>query len=377
MGPNPATLVTPGAHVTGRELWPNGSASAYDWRRAVGTFQRVAPRKAGLDEVIWARPTPRKKPCGTPCVAHCIAGQPRDFTDVRGIWKGIRHRLRGLSPDPVIFAAIAASAMREARAGGATGEGEAAERVRTDTRAVGDEAFRPALEYIQVDRALLYREECETGACLAEGAGLSCGGARELGLTAHFNERTNEFHSFPDVQLRRFQTCMHLVREYERDHGITFDFVSRQRPDGYWAKAPWPRARDLRPAVPTLYLSQWAACYGGADWFYLAPRRVADIVARFADEMSCERLKHPKIMPYCSGCLGNECWLAAWMVANGVALERTWLDVIPAKFANPVLVANDSRSLKVHGGGAGGAKRDAARAAAGRVFGRGRAALEK
>merc|ERR1712232_1400723 len=146
--------------------------------------------------------------------------------------------------------------------------------------------------YMDVDRALLLDESCHFGHCLKKG-----------GVVANIC----------DVQLRRFQTCMNLVREWERDKSMSFVWVTRHRPDVYWV------GRSVNPRSPrfdrnNVYLHSWAACgYGGADWFFFAGRDKADVIARMPDEFSCEMYRQVGILPQpCFYCLGCECTMVAW-----------------------------------------------------------------
>merc|ERR1712028_154754 len=101
-----------------------------------------------------------------------------------------------------------------------------------------------------------------------------------------FDPRKGVVANICDVQFRRFQTCMNLVREYEADQHVAFKWVTRQRPDVYW-KGFAGKFDGLDPNQ--VYLHAWAACgYGGADWFYFTGRKTADVLARFSDEFSCE-----------------------------------------------------------------------------------------
>merc|ERR1719506_485963 len=86
----------------------------------------------------------------------------------------------------------------------------------------------------------------------------------------------------------------------------------------------------------TVYLHAWIACgFGGGDWFYMAPRKLANVLARFPDEMTCEKMKQPGVLPGkpCADCMGCECMLVAWLYSNGAKVDRMpWNDYSPAKF---------------------------------------------
>merc|ERR1712216_845210 len=84
-----------------------------------------------------------------------------------------------------------------------------------------------------------------------------------------------------------------------------------------------------------VYLHVWAACgYGGADWFYFANRRNADVIARFPDEFSCSHYLQKGVLPNpCAYCLGCECSLVAWLTFNNVRFKAMpFNDYMPAKF---------------------------------------------
>merc|ERR1711998_434925 len=110
-------------------------------------------------------------------------------------------------------------------------------------------------------------------------------------------------------------TCLNLIREYENDHSMTFDWVTRQRPDVYWVE---PAGKVSRLDKKYVHLHTWAACgYGGADWFYFTGRHNADVIGRFADEFSCQHYKQKGVLPVpCKACLGCECSLVAWLLTN-------------------------------------------------------------
>merc|ERR1719491_2865986 len=103
---------------------------------------------------------------------------------------------------------------------------------------------------------------------MQKSAGLSCA-AKPLRLTAQYDKKTRNVTNICDVQVRRFQTCMHLVREYEQDHSVTFEWITRQRPDVYWQKPPGDISLLKKNVV---YFREWRWCgYGNGDWFYMVP----------------------------------------------------------------------------------------------------------
>mmetsp|Transcript_50526 Transcript_50526/g.130174 ORF Transcript_50526/g.130174 Transcript_50526/m.130174 type:complete len:91 (-) Transcript_50526:249-521(-) len=82
------------------------------------------------------------------------------------------------------------------------------------------------------------------------------------------------------------------------------------------------------------------ACYGGFDWWYAMPRRSADVIARFRDEISCTDLDQEEILggdPYyskpteCFRALGCEGWLAAWMWRQKLPFDHLHEFPWPAK----------------------------------------------
>lgn len=298
---------------TGGALWPTGMPSKYEWSNAIGRIQKVPRRMMGVEENIFSAARPPGVPvCGHPCVVHCVAGQPRDLVNVPGMVKAMRYRLfAAMSEHAVVVAVLIASALM----GNGGSEGDPGF-VRSVTGSVTNKMLLPVLENLGVDRALILREKCSSINCIRKHAGFSCDG-KALGLTAFVDRKSGKLHNICDVQFRRFQTCMHLVREYEQDHSVTAHWVTRQRPDVYWTQPCGP-VSDIKPT--SVYLHSWAACgYGGGDWFYAAPRKHADVIARFADEMTCERLQRDRILPRpCANCLGCECMLVAWLLSNGI-----------------------------------------------------------
>jgi len=336
-----STCVGP-LHRSGGPVWPPGGASSYDWKRAAGKFYQVPTRRCGLQETLWASKSsaslssqstsssstdsgmhPRRRLCGDPCVAHCVAGQPRELLEFQGLMKSIKQRLfEGFSKAPVVFAVFSANLMN----GVAPKEGMSAF-VRAEVPAVSDKAFLPVLEYMQMDRVLILREDCTTGECMARSNGFVCD-ANELGLLDYFDKKTCKLYDLCDVQHRRFQTCMHLVREYEVVERRRFDWVTRQRPDVYWMKPPPGGVAALMK--DSVYVAQslpWGRSFGGIDWFFAAPRGFADVLARFPDEMTCARLKRPEVLPRlfdrtaeanCETDCGCECFLAAWLYSQDV-----------------------------------------------------------
>merc|ERR1711970_898568 len=62
---------------------------------------------------------------------------------------------------------------------------------------------------------------------------------------------------------------------------------------------------------------------GWADWFLIIPRRLADVLVRMPDEMTCQKLKHKLILPNpCSRCLACECMLLGWLANQSVRFEQ-------------------------------------------------------
>merc|ERR1719238_2273551 len=134
----------------------------------------------------------------------------------------------------------------------------------------------------------MIEEPCKDGLCLEEHSGITCD-AKDLGLTAQYDKKTGKLSVFCDVQIRRFQSCMHLVREYEQDRSVNFDFVTRPRPDVYIAEVS---GLASKLSTKYVYTKIYAACgYGGMDWQYIAPRFAADVIARFPDDMKCHHMK--------------------------------------------------------------------------------------
>jgi hypothetical protein len=185
------------------------------------------------------------------------------------------------------------------------------------------------MEDIGVHRALLLSEACQQPSCM-ENPALQCD-ARELGLKDLFNKSDNKVHHICDVQVKRFQTCMNMVTAYEHEHSVSFNWVTRSRPDVYWLKPIGP-VMELERAA---HFHAWNVAYGGADWFYALPREYADVLARFPDEASCSQLQHPDIQKNCE-ILGCECWVASWMLQQKVPFKQfvgtNSNSCIPAKF---------------------------------------------
>jgi len=251
--------------------------------------------------------------------------------DVPGLYKSIKHRLIDkLSDDSVVFGFFPITGMR----GGSHGGDGAAAYIRTVTDGLTPERMVPSMNYMQMDRAVLITEPCRDGTCLQKSAGITCD-ALDLGLTNQYDKKTGKLNVFCDVQIRRFQSCMHLVREYEQDEKVDFAFVTRPRPDVYIAEVSGPARKLSRKWV---YTKGYAACgYGGMDWLYIAPRHAADVIARFPDDMKCDMMKRNDILPRpCKDCLGCECMLAAWLLSNDLTFSHLpWDGMIPLKFCGP------------------------------------------
>lgn len=306
---------------------------AFPWADAVKKLHQM-PSSSEVTETIWSSGTEHK--CGSPCVAHCIAGQPRDFSNVPGLRKALKHRVfERFSPDPLVFAVFATSAYHHAPDGAPKGD----ERITHDgvegfTRTIIEEmrndslaALVEGMEEIGVQRALLLNESCHDPSCM-ENPSLQCD-ANDLGLSSGFDERDGKLHHICDIQFKRFQTCMTLVRDYEQEHGMKFDWVTRNRPDVYWVKPIIP-ASELQNHV---YVTPWNVAYGAIDWFFAMPRGDADVFSQFTEGATCSQLHHPKILPACATSLGCECWMASWLYQNNVNFAQ--LDVAPytvAKF---------------------------------------------
>jgi hypothetical protein len=253
----------------------------------------------------------------------------------KGLVKSIKHRLfEQFSDAPVIFAVLALGALNGTGElpGAGVPEGKTGF-VRTPQTEVKNEELLPSFQYLGVDRALLLREECTTGICLQKDSRLKCN-AKQLGLHNFFDNSTGVHSNMCEVQVSRFRDSLELVRGYEYEHQVKFDWVTRPRPDIYFLR-PAPSALTL--TSDNVYVSPWAACgYGGMDWFYAVPRQYADTVADFTSSVSCSDYhSNPDISHKCSACLGCECWLAAWMYAKKVPFrELPWAWFTPSKFCN-------------------------------------------
>jgi hypothetical protein len=307
---------------------PSRRLSARDWTAAAGKFTQIGARREGVTETIWATSNSTAKKCGSPCVAHCIAGQPRDMIHVKGLWKSIKYRLfEQFSHNPVIFALLAMGAEKMESAREEGGEGY----VRQQQESVDDEDVRPSLEFLGVDRALLLREACTTGSCLQEGLRLKCD-AKKLGNPNPFDEKTGKYTNMCEIQVSRFRDALELVRDYEDEHKMKFDWVTRPRPDVYFTR---PVAPVTMLDTNSVHVSPWAACgFGGMDWFYAMPRKFADTYAEFSTGVSCDDyFTDANIATQCNKCLGCECWQAAWMMKKNLTFTKLpWQWFIPGKF---------------------------------------------
>jgi len=312
---------------------PSRKLTAADWGIAAGIFVQIQSRREGVEETLYAKPGVHVHKCGRPCVAHCIAGQPREMIHFKGLWKSMKHRLfEQFSESPVVFALLAMGAVSPpvSDSGAPVVEGTAGF-VRTPQGEVSNEDMLPSLTYLGVDRALLLREACTTGECLAKGLKLNCR-ASELGIKALVDKKTGMYSNLCELQVSRFRDALELVRDYEEEHKMRFDWVTRPRPDVFFTRPVTP-ASTLDPN--SAHVSPWAQCgYGGMDWFYALPRKHADTVALFSNGVPCSDYKsRPEIAATCDSCPGCECWLAAWMFAKNVPFVKLpWQWFTPAKF---------------------------------------------
>lgn len=318
----------------GAPALPSREFTPQDWQGATGKFVQISPRRGNeVNETLWAKPKAAGIPahkCGKPCAAHVIAGQPRDMLNVKGLWKSIKHRLfEKFSDSPVVFAVLALGESKNKHNAGLDEGTEGY--VRTQQEEVADQAVLPALEYMGVDRALLLREACTTGDCLQKGLRIKCK-ASDLGVQKLYDQKTGIYSNLCEIQASRFRDGMELVRNYESEHQMKFDWVTRPRPDVYFTR---PVISALRLDNKVAHVSPWAACgFGGMDWFFALPREHADTLARFTSGVECSQYKNnPDVPPTCNSCPGCECWFAAWMYANNVSFQRLpWQWFTPAKF---------------------------------------------
>jgi len=246
----------------------------------------------------------------------------------------MKHRLfERFSQKPVVFALLVLGELAaNAPVGddGAVPEGQKGY-VRTPQTAIMNEDLRDSLLYLDVHRALLLREKCTTGTCLQKGLRLKCN-ASELGITSFVDEQSGEYSNMCEVQVSRFRDSLEMVRDYEAENNMKFDWVTRARPDVYFTR-PAPQALSLDSEKA--YFTPWGQCgYGGMDWFYAIPRQHADTVGNFASHVSCSDYKSdPAIAETCNACAGCECWMAAWLHAQKVSFTRLpWAWAAPAKF---------------------------------------------
>lgn len=311
---------------------PTRELTSQDWEAAKGKFVELSARRGSeVNETLWAKPRPAGAPahkCGSPCVAHCIAGQPRDMITVKGLWKSIKHRLfEKFSESPIVFAVLAMGETK-GKDGGVEGvEGF----VRGPQEAVENEKLLPGLEYMGVDRALLLREACTDGDCLQKGLRIKCKAA-DLGVSKMFDQKTGIYSNLCEIQASRFRDGMELVRQYETEHQMKFDWVTRPRPDVYFSR---PVAPASSLDIKAVHVSPWAACgFGGMDWFFAMPRAHADTLSRFTSEVECSQYKtNPNVSKTCDACPGCECWFAAYMYSKSVPFQALpWQWLTPAKF---------------------------------------------
>jgi hypothetical protein len=308
-----------------------GSISAAYWAKAVKKLMPIESSVQGVKETIWASGSSPK--CEGDCVAHCIAGQPRNFF-MPGLRKALKHRLfERFSDSRVVFGVFVTSPYTNDKldAHGDGRQGVARNEVLNFTDFDG---LTSDMEEVGVDRALLLYESCYHPSCM-ENPALQCD-ARDLGLLEGFDPQDGKVHHICDVQLRRFQTCMNMVTAYEHERNVKFAWVTRSRPDVYWTKPVAP-ARTLDQNV---YFHDWEGAYGGFDWFYAVPRTYADAIARFPDEASCSQLHHPEIQKFCKT-LGCECWLASWLLKQSIPFKAlpgngigSWKSFVPVKFCS-------------------------------------------
>jgi len=303
------------------------SISPAKWSEATKKLVELESRSPGVKESIWA--SGEDAACGEDCVAHCVAGQPRDFTAAKGLRKALKHRLfERFSESYAVFAVFVTSPYSsDGPANKDGGKGFARTQVGELTNTT---SLLANFEEIGVHRAMLLYEDCQHPSCM-ENPSMQCD-KDEYGLTAAYNETDNKVHNICDVQVKRFQTCMGMVRDFEIEFDTTFKWVARSRPDVYWVHPVGP-ASNLKMVA---YFHSWAVAYGGMDWFYALPRDVADVFARFPDEASCGILKNEEIQKDCHMALGCECWAAAFFRKNKVKFEKfvenSYNSCIPAKF---------------------------------------------
>lgn len=296
------------------------TAETYPWPEATRKLFQMTPRSE-VTETIWS--SGEHHNCGSPCVAHCLAGQPREFITTPGLRKALKHRVfERFSPQGVVFAVFPTSAYHNTE----RGEGPHASDAGTARTQVPEfdndmlAALVTGMEEVGVSRALLLNETCHDPSCM-ENSQLQCK-ASDLNLDSDFGKEDGKMHHICDVQFKRFQTCMTLVREYEEEHSMKFDWVTRNRPDVYWVQ-PITHVSELEQRV---YVSPAnGPAYGGMDWFFAIPRKDADLFALFPDQATCAQLHHPQILPQCAlgwrmepNSIGCECWMASWLYKNNM-----------------------------------------------------------
>lgn len=276
----------------------------YPWNQAVRRFLSVEPQlQDSAEEQIWA--SGDRFRCGKPCVATCLVGQWRQKVDRRD-WSLLRDTFSRFSDGGALFTLW--SALGTLRLSG----------------------IKVPLQNLRPDRALVMWEKCTTPECFREHSQVVCDKHQNARLNKYFG--TGNFYSMYgmcDVQVDRMGQCMQLVREFEHDQGLKFDWVVKQSVDYKWF--PDVAATTLNSSM--VYMQPWCegdgprACYGGFDWWYATPRAYADVISGFRDGVTCDHLDREEIIgkdPFfhkntqCSTNFGCEGWLAAWLFSQKV-----------------------------------------------------------
>lgn len=315
----------------------------YPWEEAARHLY-TAPRNRYDDtdsELLWASGAQHK--CGSPCVAHCVVGQPRHVVtaasgrsaeeNLQHYWGSAKqHAFGAFSEDPVVFSVLSISE-------------EAGPECRHGQSAMHLDQLESALEFLNASRVLLVNDTCKTASCFRSKSRIGDCRNNETQETIvqapkrRKNRRSmysgdmchdsGDIYYSCDIQVGRVKQCMDLVEEYETEHHMKFDWVMRHRPDFVWS-GPAVSVSSLDSEKVHMFPWHHNRCYGAFDWFYAMPRKHAATIARFKDEITCEHAVqvpswdalHKKPAQCVSSRLGCEGYLASWMHSQNVSFAE-------------------------------------------------------
>ena len=256
-----------------------------------------------------------------PLVAYCIVGAIRTFLNPY-VYRSIKNKLMdAVSPDYRAFVVASLSCLHGSAVGNPTRQkkyvynishcADVSKRIGANE---SNTALQGVLDFLLVESSSIINDGVPTPTpqCAASSS-------------EAYEKYTNFFHMFAKTSI-----CYEQARQYERDHGVCFDFFVKARTDDEWL-VPAPDVRSLPTDVVTVPL-HWDGMGNLThileDHFAIVPRVLARAFFNAIDGWGAcpplqsveERCPFPyKGYQRASGIMQSECILGHYLNAKNVS----------------------------------------------------------